>query len=116
MFSSVKKLLATAVGIVGSRVELLSVEFEEEIERLAALLFYAVVSLFFLGLAVILISILIVVAFRDEHRLLALGLLATFFSCIGIFTGIFFLTKAKTRSRIFSQSLAELSKDLSELE
>lgn len=116
LFSSVKRLLATVLGIVKTRTELLSVEFEEEVERLAALLLYAAVSLFFLGLAIVFASILIVVAFQGEYRLIALGLLAVLFACAGLFSGIYFFGKSKERSGLFSQSLAELSKDLSELE
>lgn len=116
LFCSLKRLLATSLEIVRARAELLSVEFEEEVERLAQLFFYAAIALFFSGLAVILISIMIIVAFWNENRLLALGILATLFSCIGIFTGMSFLAKMKARSRLFSQSIAELSKDLSELE
>lgn len=116
LFSSVKKLLATFLAIARTRVELFSVEFEEEVERLATLVFSAALSLFFLGVAIILITILIVVAFWNENRLLALGLLALFFSIMGIFSGSVFLKKAKSRTRLFSQSLEELTKDLGELE
>ncbi len=116
LFSSVKRLLATLLAIVRTRVELFSVEFEEEVDRLASLLLSAVLSLFFLGIAIILIAVLIVVAFWEENRLAALGFLALFFSCIGIFSGAVFLKKVKSRTRLFSQSLDELTKDLSELE
>ena len=115
LFASVKKLAATLVSIARTRVELLSVEIEEEVERLASLLFGAVVSLFFLGIAIILIAILIVAAFW-ENRLVALAFLALFFSVMGFFSASLFLKKARSRSRLFSQSLDELGKDLSELE
>lgn len=116
LFSSVKRLLSTVLAIARTRIELFSVEFEEGIERLVSLVFCAVLSLFFIGIAVILITILIVVAFWDENRLLALGLLAAFFSVIGLYTGSLFMRKARSRNRLFSQSLEELAKDLSALE
>ena len=116
LFHSLKRLLADLIGIASTRVELLSLEVEEEVERLAKLAFCAILSLFFLGVAVVLITILILVAFWDNDKLLALSLLASFFAAIGLYTGAMFIKKAKSRSRLFSQSLAEFSQDLSELE
>jgi len=115
LFSSVKRLLATLVGIAKTRIELLSVEFEEEVARLAGLAFCAALSLFFIGIAVILAVALILVAFWDD-RLLALGVLAALFAAAGLYTGAIFLKKAKSKSGLFSQSLAEFSRDMSELE
>lgn len=116
LFHSLKRLLASLIGIARTRAELLSLEVEEEIERLAKLALCAVLSLFFLGVAVVLIAILIVVAFWENDKLLALSLLAFFFSVIGLYSGALFLRKAQSRSRLFSQSIAEFTKDLSELE
>jgi uncharacterized membrane protein YqjE len=116
LFHSLKRLLASLIGIARTRAELLSLEVEEEIDRLAKLALCAILSLFFMGVAVVLIAILIVVAFWENDKLLALSLLALFFSIIGLYSGALFLKKAKSRSRLFSQSIAEFSKDLSELE
>lgn len=116
LFHSLKRLLANLVGIARTRAELLSLEVEEEVDRLARLALCAVVSLFFLGVAIVLFAILIVVAFWENDKLLALSLLALFFSSVGLYSGALFLKKAKSRSKLFSQSLAELSQDLSELE
>ncbi len=115
LFSSVKRLLATLVGIAKTRVELLSVEFEEEVARLAGLAFCAALSLFFIGIAVILSVVLVLVAFWDE-RLIALGVLAALFTVAGLYAGAVFMKKAKSKSGLFSQSLAEFSRDMSELE
>ncbi len=116
LLSSLKRLLATSIGIAKTRAELLSVEFGEEIARLSRLFLLAVLALFFLGLSVVLFSVLIVVAFWDENRLLALGMLGTLFATSGAFAGFLFLAKAKQKPALFSQSLSELSKDLKELE
>ncbi len=116
LFHSLKRLLASLIGIARTRAELLSLEVEEEIDRLAKLALCAILSLFFMGVAVVLIAILIVVAFWENDKLLALSLLALFFSIIGLYSGALFLKKAKSRSRLFSQSIVEFSKDLSELE
>ncbi|MHB1099826.1 MAG: phage holin family protein [Burkholderiales bacterium] len=110
-----KRLLATLVGIAKTRVELLSVEFEEEVARLAGLAFCAALSLFFIGIAVILTVALILVVFWDD-RLLALGILAALFAAVGLYTGAVFLKKTKSKSGLFSQSLAEFSRDMSDLE
>ncbi len=116
LFSSLKNLLATFLAIVRTRAELFSVEFEEELERICRLAFLAAMSFFLLGIAVILIVALIVVAFWEENRLLALGLLALFFLLAGTGSSILFMNRAKSRTRLFSQSLDEFARDLSELE
>ena len=116
LFGSLKRLLATSIGIVRTRAELLTVEFEAEVRRLSELFLFALIALFFIGLAIVLLTILIVVAFWDENRLFALGVLATFFACTGLFSGWLFLSRARARSALFSGSLAELSRDLKELE
>jgi uncharacterized membrane protein YqjE len=111
LFESLKTLSASLVGIVQTRLELLSTDVAEEREHLIALLVMGLVALFCLGVGIVLLAILIAVAFWGSHQFAALGGLNGIFLAAG--TGVAWLAmhKARTRPRLFAASLAELSKD-----
>jgi uncharacterized membrane protein YqjE len=111
LFESLKTLPASLVGIVQTRLELLSTDVAEEREHLISLLVVGLVALFCLGVGIVLLAILIAVAFWESHQFAALGGLTGIFLAAG--TGVVWLAvhKARTRPRLFAASLAELSKD-----
>lgn len=115
LFDSLKKLAGSVVGIVHTRLELLSNDIAEERAYLTNLLLLGLVSLFCLGMGVVLLVILIAVALWESHRLAALGGLTAFFLIAGTGLAWFAMHKARTRPRLFEASLAELSKDRQEL-
>lgn len=111
LFESLKTLSASLVGIVQTRLELLSTDVAEEREHMISLLVVGLVALFCLGVGIVLLAILIAVAFWESHPFAALGGLTGIFLAAG--TGVVWLAmhKARTRPRLFAASLAELSKD-----
>ena len=111
LFESLKTLSGSLIGIVHTRLELLSTDLAEERAHLTTLLVLGLVALFFLGVGVVLLAILIAVAFWDSHRLAALGGLTGFFMIAGAGLAWLALHKARTKPRLFDASLAELSKD-----
>ncbi|MBZ0067318.1 MAG: phage holin family protein [Thiobacillus sp.] len=111
LFDSLKTLSVSLVGIVHTRLELLSVDIAEEREHLITLLVLVLLALFCLGVGVVLLAMLIVVAFWETHRLLALGGVTGFFLLAAAGMAWFALHKTRTRPRLFAASLAELSKD-----
>lgn len=111
LFASLKTLSASLVGIVHTRLELLSIDIAEERVHLTRLLVLGLVALFCLGVGVLLVAVLIAVAFWESHRLLALGGLAAFFLLAGAGVAGLALHKARTRPRLFAASLAELARD-----
>jgi uncharacterized membrane protein YqjE len=111
LFESLRTLAGSVVGIVHTRLELLSTDIAEERAHLTSLLVMGLVSLFFLGVGVVLLAILIVVAFWESHRLAALGGLTGLFLIAGAGLAWLAVHKARTRPRLFEASLAELSKD-----
>jgi uncharacterized membrane protein YqjE len=111
LFESLKTLSGSLVGIVHTRLELLSTDIAEERVHLTTLLVLGLVALFCLGVGVVLLAILIAVAFWDTHRLAALGGLTGFFMIAGTGLAWLALHKARTKPRLFDASLAELSKD-----
>jgi len=115
LFESLKTLSASLIGIVHTRLELLSTDLAEERTHLTTFLVLVLVSLFCLGVGVLLLAILIAVVFWESHRLVALGGLTGFFLAAGAGVGWLAMHKVRTKPRLFEASLAELSKDRQQL-
>ena len=115
LLESLTTLAATLVAIAHTRLDLLSADLEEEREHLLSLLVWALAALFCLGVGVVLVTILLVAAFWDTHRLLVLGSLTGCFLVAGMATWAFAMHKVKTKPRIFAASLSELFKDRQQL-
>jgi len=115
LFDSLKTLAGSVVGIVHTRLELLSTDIAEERAHLTNLLVLGLVALFCLGVGVVLLAILIAVVFWESHRLAALGGLTAFFLIAGAGLVWLAMRRSRTRPRLFEASLAELSKDRQQL-
>lgn len=115
LFESLKILAGDLVGIVHTRLELLSLDLAEERVHLTTLLVLGLVALFCLCAGVVLLAILIAVAFWESHRLAALAGLTAFFLAAGATLVMLAMHKARTRPRLFEASLAELAKDRQQL-
>ena len=115
LFESLKTLSVSLVSIVHTRLELLSTDVAEEREQLTTFLVLVMVALGCLGVGLVLLAMLIVVAFWETHRLLALAGLTGLFLVAGIGLGWFAMHRVRTKPRLFEASLAELSKDRQQL-
>jgi len=115
LFESLKTLSVSLVGMVHTRLELLSTDIAEEREHLIAHLVWVLVALFFFGVGVVLLAILIAVFFWESHRLMALGWLTGFFLAASAGAGWLAIHRIRTKPRLFAASLAELSKDKQQL-
>ena len=115
LLASLAALASTLVAIAHTRLDLLSSDLEEERAHLLSLLVLALSALFFLGIGVLLATLLVVVAFWDTYRLPVLAVLAVIFLAAGISAWRIALHKARTKPRLFAASLAELLKDRQQL-
>ncbi len=111
LLATLQRLLATFTEILHTRVEILSTELEEEGGRVRQLFLYGLVSLFFLGLGMVLVTVFVVMAFWETHRLYVLAGFAVLYLGVGVITALVARHKIKTRPRLFSTTLAELRKD-----
>lgn len=111
LFESLKTLSATLVSVGRTRLELLSVDIEEERVWLSSILVWGAAALFCAGLSIVLVLLFIVVAFWDTHRLLALALPAMLLMMCAVIAGKVVQDKLRTKPRLFAASIAELSKD-----
>ena len=116
LLDSLTVLAATLAGMAHTRIDLLSTDLEEELDHAFSLMVLSLVALFCLGVGVILLTLLLVVAYWDTHRLLVLGSLAGFFLLTGLAVCAFILHRMKAKPRLFAQSLSELYEDRQQLE
>ena len=111
LLDSLTVLAGSLVSIARTRLELLSIDLEEDRIHLLSVVLLSLAALFSLVVGVVLVAILLVVIFWESHRLLVLGSLAGFFLVTGLVACGFALRKAKTKPRLFTSSLLELFKD-----
>jgi uncharacterized membrane protein YqjE len=116
LFTSLRRLVATAVETVQVRLALLSTEIEQEKLRLFDALLWAGLALLLLGTGMLLLSGFVIVLFWDSYRLLALGALALLY----LGAGAWLMQRARRRLRspggVFNSSVTELARDRSGLE
>jgi len=111
LLTSLKQLVATLVAVVQTRLELLANEVQAEKLRLTQLLLLGISALFFLACAVLLLTVLVVVALWDTHRLLAIGGFAALYLGIGIGFALAVRGRVAAGTHLFAASLGELEKD-----
>jgi uncharacterized membrane protein YqjE len=114
--ASVRGLAATLIELAQVRLELLSVEAQEEVLRVAGLLAYGAIALVCLALGLGFLAILITVALWDTHRLLALAVFAVLFLLCGLVAAWRARERVLLGSRLFSASIDELRQDREALE
>jgi uncharacterized membrane protein YqjE len=116
ILQSLRKLAATAVALLQTRVELLLTEIEEERLRLLQLLFWAAGAFFSIIVGLLLLVLLVIALFWDSHRIASIAVLAGIFLAVGAGMAIGARKRMRERPRMFSASLAELRKDQDELD
>lgn len=111
LLASLRRLLAASTEVLRTRLEIFSVELEEEGVRVRELFFLVQVSLFFLGVGLLLATLFILLIFWDSHRLTALAAFAALYLVAGIGTTLVLRHKLRSRPRFLGATMAELSKD-----
>jgi uncharacterized membrane protein YqjE len=107
------QLTASIVALVRSRLELVTIEFEEQRERTKDILVLAVVAAVFLSFAVMILSALILALFWETHPVIATVCVAGGYAAIGI--AAIAMLKNRQRQRPFAATLAELERDVEAL-
>jgi uncharacterized membrane protein YqjE len=111
IFVSLRRMLATALELGSTRLQLVSVEIQEQIEYAANLLLWGMVAIFFGSLTVLLLALTVVIAFWDGHRLLAAGLVTGAFAAISLIAGSVAYSSSQRRPRFLAASARELQRD-----
>jgi uncharacterized membrane protein YqjE len=115
LFHSLAKLLATAIGIAQTRLELLTTELQEEVHRVAEILIYAAVALLSAGVGLFLLALVVIFVFWDTHRIAAsIAVTGTFF-LIAVVAALVLRAKVRAKPAMLNATLAELKKDRASL-
>jgi len=109
------KLLATAIAIAQTRLELLSTELQQEVHRAAEIMVWTLVALLAAGIGLFMLALVIVFAFWDTHRVLASVVVTGVFALIAASAGLVLRAKMRSRPRLLDATLTELAKDRASL-
>jgi len=115
LLAALRRLAATAVGLLQTRIELVATELEEERARVFRILMLAAAAGFFLALGVVAFTFFAILLAWDNNRVLAAGLLTAGYLGVGAILALSARNAAKKKTKLFSASLAELKKDRDEL-
>jgi uncharacterized membrane protein YqjE len=111
LFKSLTNLVATVVGIVQTRLELLTTELQEEVHRVAELLVWTIIALLAAGMGMFLAALAVIFVFWDTHRLLAAVLVTASFFAIALIAILVLQAKLRSKPPMLDATLAELAKD-----
>jgi len=115
IFKSIAQLLATAVGIAQTRLELLSTELQEEVHRVAEIMLWATVALLAAGVGLLMFALVIIFVYWDTHRLAASIAVTSVFFLIAVIAGLMLRAKVRSKPPLLDATLAELKKDRASL-
>ncbi len=110
-----RRMLAIVVGMARTRLGLLAIELMEEKSRIWLTLVLTGLALIFASMALLMLSLLVIVAFWDENRLLAIGGLLAFHVLAAAVTLLVLRRRGKVGSKLFAHTLHELQRDEAEL-
>lgn len=111
LFGAARRLLSTALSITQTRIELLTTELQEEIQRAAALLLWSLIALFFASLGVLMLTLTLLIAFWDGPRLLVAGLICGAFFAAALVIGLRVRRVLRSHPGLLAASRAELKRD-----
>jgi uncharacterized membrane protein YqjE len=111
-----RRMLAILVGMARTRLNLLAIEIMQEKSRIWLLAILTALALLFAFMTLLTLSLLVVVAFWDDNRLLAIGGLLAFYVAATLVTLFFLRQKSKIGSSLFAGTLSELARDSDALE
>jgi uncharacterized membrane protein YqjE len=111
LFESLRNLLATLLTIASTRLELLTTELQEELHRVAEVLFWSVAAFLFGTLGVLMLGVFAIVVYWDEHRLLAAGIVTGTFLALAAIAGLVVRARIRSRPRLLSATIEELRHD-----
>ena len=110
-----RRLAATLLAMLHTRIELASVELQEESQRLIGYLVLGLAALFLAGLSVLLLVFLVIVLFWDSHRIEAVTALTVLCGLGTVFVAVTLRSQLRKRPPLMGATVCELKKDLETL-
>lgn len=107
-----RRLGATLLAMLQTRVELAALELEEESQRFLRYAILGMLAVLLLLVALVLVAFFIVLLFWDEHRLAAVGILALLFGGGAALIGMRLKSSLQRKPRFMASTVDELQKDM----
>jgi uncharacterized membrane protein YqjE len=112
LFATAGRIASTLVAMIGTRLELAAVEFQEDARRLLGYLAWSLLAVFLAAGCAMLVALFVILLFWDSYRLQAVAAMA---ALLGI--GAFFIVSSvrarlNAQTPLFAETLAELRKDV----
>jgi uncharacterized membrane protein YqjE len=107
----VRRLAASLIALGRIRLELLAIEVQEEKDRVASLLLWAVLTALLAGFGAVFVALFVTVVFWDTHRLAGLGIAAALFVGLAALGALRLRRLVASGSTLFQASIAELRRD-----
>ena len=107
----IRRLAASFIALGRIRLELLAIEVQEEKDRIAGMLVWAVVTAFLGCFALVFMALFITVALWDSYRLQALGGFAVLFVALALWGVLRLRQLVGTGPSLFQSTIAELRAD-----
>lgn len=115
LFASLRRLLTTLIELVHSRLDLVGIELQLEVQRATNLLLWAFAAIVCGIVALVLLAATVLIAFWDTHRLLAAGCITAAFALTSLGMALLVRHRLRTRPRLFGATLDELQHDVAAL-
>jgi uncharacterized membrane protein YqjE len=115
LFASLRRLVTTLVELVHSRLDLVGIELQLEVQRATSLLLWAFAGIVCGTVALVLLAMTVLIAFWDTHRLLAAGCITAVFALASLGMALHVRRRVRTRPRLFGATLDELQHDVAAL-
>lgn len=116
LFRSLSNLLATIIAFAQTRLELLTTELQEEIQRAAGLLAWGFIALLSAGVGLVFVGVTIIVVNWDGRRVLAAVLVTSAFVAIAVVAVVVMVVKMRGKGRLLDATRTEMAKDRERLE
>jgi uncharacterized membrane protein YqjE len=106
------RIMSTLVAMVGTRLELAAVEFQEDARRLLGYLAWSLLAVFLAAGSIMLAALFVILLFWDTYRLQAVAAMA---AVLAIGAGLIVMSvrsRLNAQTPLFADTLAELRKDV----
>jgi uncharacterized membrane protein YqjE len=105
------RVASTLMAMVGTRLELAAVEFQEDARRLLGYLAWTLLAVFLAAGSIMLVVLFVILLFWDSYRLQAVAGMAVLLSLGAGLIVMSVKSKLNAQTPLFADTLAELRKD-----
>jgi uncharacterized membrane protein YqjE len=112
LLAAAGRAASTLVAMVGTRLELAAVEFQEDARRLLGYLAWSLLAVFLAAASIMLVVLFVILLFWDSYRLQAVAGMAFVLAAGAGLIVMSVRSKLNAQSPLFADTLAELRKDI----